>query len=106
MLDVIFRVAGGTPVVTAVFPSLPGTYDPDTALCYAHVGQHGACSRAWYRTARAATETEYMPLLRELTRLYGRSDGPGNPAVRLRVVGRWMKRHDTERCAILKRAAK
>lgn len=101
MLDVIFRIDGDNPV-TAVFPSLPGTHDPVTALCYAHVGQHGACHKVWYRTTRAATEDEYLPLLRELTHIYGREPG----AVRLRVVGRWVKHHDTERRAALKRVNK
>lgn len=101
-LDVIFRIGknfiGDDGQVTAVFPSEAGTRDPNTATCYAHVGQHGACSRDWYRTTRAATLEEYAPLLRELKGIYE----TGADAVCLRAVSRWTVRHDRLRLEGLK----
>lgn len=62
-LPVMFRVSDET--VTAVFPTLPA--DASGMLtCYAHVGQHGACSQDWLRTTRPAAPDEYRDLLREL----------------------------------------
>lgn len=52
--------------VTAVFPEMPGTNDPGTMSCYAHVGQHSSCSKEWLQTTRPATPTEYACLKREL----------------------------------------
>jgi hypothetical protein len=95
-IDVLFRMEGTRPV--AVFPSLPGTPDSGTALCYAHVGQHSACTRDWYRTTRAATPKEYAPLLRELTRIYRRPPDP----VALKVRQRWTVRHDVLRWETIK----
>lgn len=87
--------------VTAVFPTIPGTNDPSTATCYAHVGQHGSCSREWYAyKTRAATPGEYAPLLAELTRLYER-DIAGEGAAKLHVVTRWLRQYDDERRATL-----
>ncbi len=64
---VIFRKdkSGG---ITAVFPTLPGTDDPATMTCYAHIGQHSACSRAWYDTTKLASRREYEVLKAELVR--------------------------------------
>ena len=57
--------------VLALFPELPGTMDPNTCLCYAHVGQHGSAdvfiSRRGYRLA---TPDEYADLKRELEMVY------------------------------------
>lgn len=78
--------------VTAVFPTLPGS-DAYTATCYAHIGQHGACSRGWYWQTRAARPEEYTDLLAELRRIYER----GDDAVQLVVAQRWTKYHDAER---------
>jgi hypothetical protein len=59
-LLVIFRVGRSKKDagygVTAVFPSFEE--GPSMAMCYAHVGQHSACSHAWYRTTRFATTEE------------------------------------------------
>lgn len=52
--------------VTAVFPTLPGTLEPGTMTCYAHVGQHGSCSQGWYNQTRRARPDEYEALKREL----------------------------------------
>jgi len=86
--------------VTAVFPTLPGTAAHD-ATCYAHIGQHGTCSRGWYLDTRAAKPGEYADLLQELRRIYERPDDPD--AVRLVVAKRWTQRHDDARRAELQR---
>lgn len=71
-LPVIFRAErsgqfAGT--VTAVFPTEPWNGAGDFT-CYAHIGQHGGCSQAWYRSTRAATPAEFAPLLDELRAIY------------------------------------
>lgn len=52
--------------VTAVFDDRE---EFPSLTCYAHMGQHGTCSRDWAfgSTQRAATPAEYAPLLAELT---------------------------------------
>ena len=53
--------------VTAIMPELPGTANPYTCTCYAHIGQHGSCSPSNIsQCSRPATEAEYKPLLAEL----------------------------------------
>jgi hypothetical protein len=65
-LPVLFRAnAYG---VTAVFPTLPE--NPGEFRCYSHIGQHSACTRAWYRTTKPAAPTDYAPLLAELAAIY------------------------------------
>ena len=59
---VLFRVSSGE--ITAVFPSEPANRYAIT--CYAHIGQHGACTLEWYGTTRAAKPDEYASLAREL----------------------------------------
>lgn len=103
-LPVIFRAERGGDhkgSVTAVFPTLPGTSDPYTATCYAHIGQHSACDRGWYQTTRAATPAEYADLLRELRWIY--EEGPDT--VRLDIVQRWTAKHDDARRAELKESS-
>ncbi|HMA20697.1 MAG TPA: hypothetical protein VKO87_07825 [Gemmatimonadaceae bacterium] len=59
--------AGDRVEITAVFPTLPGTSDPDTMTCYAHIGQHSTCSIGWYREkTRPASPAEYKALQTEL----------------------------------------
>jgi hypothetical protein len=84
--------------ITAVFPTEPATPDPYTATCYAHIGQHSGCRRAWYRTTEPATPEQYADLLAELRRIY--ETGPD--AVRLKIVKRWTQRHDEARRAALR----
>lgn len=67
-LPVIFKLCEGE--VTAVFPTLPGTNDPWSMTCYAHIGQHSSASIEWVRTAKPATPAQYAPLLRELQSIY------------------------------------
>lgn len=104
-LPVIFRAEWndspktGNVHITAVFPTLPGNRDPYTATCYAHVGQHSACSPEWYRTTRPASPDESADLLAELRRIY-ESGHYGEP-VRLVIAKRWTRRHDATRRAVI-----
>ena len=95
-LPVIFRAEKSGDFkgnVTAIFPTLPGTCDSYTFTIYAHIGQHGNGSKTWYWNTRAATESEYSNLLRELRGIY--ETGPG--AVRLVVKRRFTRFHDEAR---------
>lgn len=62
MTPVIFRKSGGE--ITACLPTIPAS--PGYATCYAHIGQHGSYSYAWYVTTKAAKPAEYEDLLSEL----------------------------------------
>jgi hypothetical protein len=79
-LPVLFRTIDGE--VTAFFPTLPGTYDPYTMTCYAHIGQHGSAHVDYVRKGRPATPEEYASLYAELRRIDEREDDPG----RVRLV--------------------
>jgi hypothetical protein len=89
-LPVLFRVSRDPAnfdhpgeTVTAIFPSEPWTHDVyGPVTCYAHVGQHGSCTHAWYRTTRPATPADYGPLLAELRGFYA-------PEYTLKVIQRW-----------------
>ena len=90
---VLFRFDHGE--VTAIFPTIPGTNDPATMTCYAHIGQHGSCSVGWIRTTRPATEAEYADLKAELeTAPFG---------YRLKVCRRIQPAHRAARMAELNR---
>ena len=65
---VLFRRDRGGEI-TAVLPDVEANAYELT--CYAHVGQHSACTRDWYVTTRAAKPAEYADLLAELTQIYG-----------------------------------
>lgn len=92
-LDVLFRVSRGE--VTAVFPSECGT-DQYDMTCYAHVGQHGSCSRAWYNTTRKAKPEQYASLLAELRGIYA-------PEYELVVKSRMTRAHAKAREAQMNR---
>ena len=63
MTPVIFRRFDGE--VIAVFPAT--SWDrAGNMTCYAHVGQHGACSLEWYRDTVPASLEESMELRAEL----------------------------------------
>lgn len=81
---VIFRACKDTGEVTAVFPLEPADHRGNVT-CYAHRGQHGGCSRAWYdRETRPARPEEYRDLQRELE---------GEPyRYRLAIRKRWPRR--------------
>lgn len=66
MTPVIFRkdIFG----VTAVFPTLAGTNAHDMT-CYARIGQHSSCSKAWYNTTKPACASEFADLLNELEQI-------------------------------------
>lgn len=67
---VIFRVERNTGrELTAVFPTLPADYNGAYMTCYAHVGQHSACSFDWYGKTRPAKPHEYAALAKELESL-------------------------------------
>lgn len=71
-LPVIFRAersGNSEGEVTAVFPTLPGDNEY-YFLVYAHVGQHGSGSQAWYYGTRPARPEEYAELLQELRDIY------------------------------------
>jgi hypothetical protein len=56
--------------VLAIFPEHPATHDGRSCVCYAHVGQHGACDPFIHRRGyRLASPEEYAPLKAELERL-------------------------------------
>ena len=79
--DVLFRwdVEFGHGEVTAVFPYIEGS--PGYVSCYAHIGQHGSCSRKWYVKTRPATSAEYADLKTELESI----------GYKLRVIKRWQR---------------
>ncbi len=68
MERVLFRIgrskAEAAYGVTAVFPDQ--AENNGNVGCYAHIGQHGACSRRWYYTTRPAKPDEYADLKSEL----------------------------------------
>lgn len=67
---VLFRVSRAPTKfgadVTAVFPAEPANLHNSDMSCYAHVGQHSACSLGWYATTRPARPDEYADLKTEL----------------------------------------
>ncbi len=67
-LNVIFRKESDGQIL-AVFPSIPADYH-GSMLCYAHIGQHGSCSMAYYRQTTPALPDEYSALLAELRGIY------------------------------------
>lgn len=81
--------------VTAVFPTLPGTYDPSSFGIYAHVGQHGSGSHGWYVETRAAKPEECTELAQELERI----------GYLLDVRQRWTQKFDADRLAHLRSMA-
>lgn len=65
-IDVQFRKFKGdyNNQVTAVFPYvIENNFD---VLCYSHVGQHSGCHFDYVNMSKKATESEYLPLKREL----------------------------------------
>ncbi|WP_133259198.1 hypothetical protein [Mycobacterium colombiense] len=63
---VIFRKDKAANEVVAVFPQIAATYNGREMTCYAHLGQHSACSKDWYYTTVPAREYEYAGLHGEL----------------------------------------
>lgn len=100
-LPVIFRAERSDGTVTAVFPTMPGTYNPSTFTVYVHVGQHTTGTYPWYYKTRAAKPSEYAALLRELQGIYSSPNDPD--AVELVIVRRFIARYDIERRKALER---
>lgn len=64
---VLFRIMQGECL--ALFPALPGTSDPTTCVCYAHVGQHASADlKGCITRSRPAKVAEYRSLASELKR--------------------------------------
>lgn len=85
-MKVVFYREGSD--VFAVFPEEPGTNDPQTMLCYAHIGQHSYCHSGYLAGKRLASPEEYESLLSELQDIYGAIEVlPKMPSntVRLRI---------------------
>lgn len=82
---VVFRKdAGG---ITAVFPEEPADQYGYEMTCYAHIGQHSACTKSWYFGTKAARPAEYADLQKELESI----------GYRLRVVQRITRAMDDNR---------
>ena len=92
-LDILFRISRGE--VTAVFPSECGT-DENDFTCYAHIGQHGSCTRGWYNTTRKAKPAQYVSLLAELRGIYA-------PEYALVIKSRMTGKHAEARKAQMRR---
>lgn len=68
VLQVIFRKEKNGNIA-AFFPGMRCTYGK--IACYYHIGQHGEADILYYMNdTKAATEKEYMPLLKELQGIY------------------------------------
>lgn len=64
---VMFRKWKDNGQIDAIMPELPGTNDPATMTCYAHIGQHSTGDSTWYLdTTVPATPSEYSDLKAEL----------------------------------------
>lgn len=69
MVKVLFRKDKRDGEVIAVFPTLKANYGKLSS--YVHMGQHGEIQLEYYQTMTVpASETEYIPLLKELTGIY------------------------------------
>ena len=73
--DMIFVIWTDNPEyifdpVDALFPGLAGNMNPDTCLCYSHIGQHSAANLAYMLSiTRLASESEYSDLKGELEQI-------------------------------------
>ncbi len=65
MTKVTFYVDHNDGQILAYFPGLVAD-QKGNKTCYAHIGQHSACSPAYVRTLKRATTEQYKDLLREL----------------------------------------
>ena len=73
--DVIFVIWPDNPEyifdpVDALFPGLAGNMDPNTCLCYSHIGQHSAANLEYMLSiTRLAKPSEYSDLKGELEQI-------------------------------------
>jgi len=64
---VIFRKVCADDSIIAFFPTIPGSHEPDTCSCYAHISQHSSAQRLYYTNfTYPALPDEYKDLLNEL----------------------------------------
>ena len=63
MTNVVFRKEKDGQIL-AVFGEIADNFY--NLVCYAHLGQHSACSLEYYRSTKPASAGEYQPLLNEL----------------------------------------
>lgn len=81
-IKVMFRKCKDNGEIVAVFPYEIADFN-NNVTCYAHIGQHGACSYEWVLTeTRAAKTEEYHDLAVEL-----RNQGYDN----LKIIKKKMK---------------
>ena len=60
--------------ILAIFPDLyeRGFYGGVNITCYSHIGQHSEMSRGYFADTKPVKDRkEYLPLLRELQKIYG-----------------------------------
>lgn len=73
IIPVMFRVDKNGPwrgKVTAVFPTMPFSADPDSFVVYDMESGHSSGRMEWFRTTRTAQFDEYELLLRHLRDVY------------------------------------
>ena len=59
-----------TDPIDALFPGLAGNMDPNTCLCYSHIGQHSSADLDYMLSiTRLAKPSEYSDLKRELEQI-------------------------------------
>lgn len=93
-----FMVRDKTGELTVIFPTLPGTNDPDTMMCYAHIGQHNICHQDWVaETTKVLTTISKASLdLRKEVEAIHNQDGDEIQWVSATITKSMMKgwRHD------------
>ena len=100
--DVIFVIWPDNPEyifdpVDALFPGLAGNMNPDTCLCYSHVGQHSAADLDYMLSiTRLAKPSEYGDLKGEL-------EGIGYS---LNIIKKTTERHRKQRINQINRGCK
>lgn len=65
---VIFRKFPEGDII-AMFPTIPGTMNPNTCNSYQHLGQNGSATIDLIYGTKPATEQEYKDLLQELVNI-------------------------------------
>ena len=65
------KTEDNTGDVFALFPDLVYNREPSIVTCYAHIGQHSACSLEYASECKEATVKQYKDLYNELTNCIG-----------------------------------
>lgn len=63
MTNVVFRRENNGEILAVFGEIADNNYN---LVCYAHIGQHAACSLEYYHSTKPATAGEYQNLLNEL----------------------------------------